>query len=54
MPAERIALVAECSECEIPWLPGDEVRWLAYLTDDEPPEIAFCCPSCAEREFSDG
>jgi hypothetical protein len=26
-------------------------RWRAYLTDDEPPELAFYCPSCAEREF---
>jgi hypothetical protein len=26
-------------------------RWEAYLTDDEPPELAFYCPECAEREF---
>jgi hypothetical protein len=26
-------------------------RWQAYLTDDEPPEVAFYCPHCAEREF---
>jgi hypothetical protein len=25
----------------------------AYLTDDEPPELAFYCPGCAEREFGD-
>jgi hypothetical protein len=29
------------------WLPTDEDRWEASLTDDEPPELAFC----AEREF---
>jgi hypothetical protein len=29
----------------------DEERWSAYLTDDEPPEIVFYCPECAEREF---
>jgi hypothetical protein len=23
----------------------------AHLTDDEPPELAFYCPTCAEREF---
>jgi len=23
------------------------------LTDDEPPELAFYCPECAEREFGD-
>jgi len=27
-------------------------RWSAYLTDDEPTEIAFFCPECAEREFA--
>jgi hypothetical protein len=29
----------------------DGERWEAYLTDDEPPELAFFCPECAEREF---
>jgi hypothetical protein len=24
---------------------------LTYLTDDEPPEVVFYCPECAEREF---
>jgi hypothetical protein len=33
------------------WLPPDEERWSAYLTDDEPPEIILYCPVCAEREF---
>jgi hypothetical protein len=28
-------------------------RWSAYLTDDEPPELAFSCPECADREFGD-
>jgi hypothetical protein len=23
----------------------------AYLTDDEPAEVVFYCPACAEREF---
>jgi hypothetical protein len=22
-----------------------------YLTDDEPPELAFYCPKCADNEF---
>jgi hypothetical protein len=26
-------------------------RWRAYLTNDEPAELAFYCPACAEREF---
>jgi hypothetical protein len=32
-------------------LPADEERWRAYLTDDEPAELAFYCPQCAERAF---
>ena len=31
--------------------PVDEDRWSAYLTDDEPAELAFYCRECAEREF---
>jgi hypothetical protein len=30
-----------CAECDARWLPADEERWEAYLTDDEPPELAF-------------
>jgi hypothetical protein len=51
--AESVILIPECAECEVPWLPADEERWSAYLTDDEPPEIAFYCPGCAEREFEE-
>jgi hypothetical protein len=51
--AERVAPIHRCAECEAYWLPADEDRWSAYLTDDEPPELAFFCPKCAEREFSD-
>jgi hypothetical protein len=32
-------------------VPADEKRWSAYLTDDEPAEIVFYCPDCAECEF---
>jgi hypothetical protein len=49
--AESVTLIPECVGCEVPWLPADEERWSAHLTDDEPPEIAFFCPDCAEREF---
>jgi len=42
-----------CAECVAIWLPTDESHWEAYLTDGEPPELAFHCPECAEREFSD-
>jgi hypothetical protein len=33
--AEQVALIAECAECDARWLPDDEERWSAYLTDDE-------------------
>jgi hypothetical protein len=49
--AEQVALILECAECDVRWLPADEDRWSAYLTDDEPPELVFYCPECAEREF---
>jgi hypothetical protein len=51
--AQHVALIPECAECDRPWLPADEERWQAYHTDDEPPELAFYCSSCAEREFGD-
>jgi len=50
--AKSAALTPECAECGARWLPADEERWTAYLTDDEPPEIAFFCKECAEQEFS--
>jgi hypothetical protein len=39
--AERVALIPSCAECEARWLPADEERWQAWLTCDEPPELAF-------------
>ena len=53
MDAHPVELILECAQCEIPWLPADEERWRAYLTDDDPPELAFFCPACSEREFAD-
>jgi len=32
-------------------LPTYPELWLAYHTDDEPPELASFCPDCAKREF---
>jgi hypothetical protein len=46
-----VALIPECVERDACWLPADEERWGPYLTDDEPPELAFFCLECAEREF---
>ena len=50
MRAEPVALVPWCTECSDLWMPDDKARWAAFLTDDEPPELAFYCPECAERE----
>jgi hypothetical protein len=53
--AESIASVRRCAECEAVWLPADEERWQAYLGRDEhfdePAELVFYCPDCADREF---
>lgn len=51
MNVESAVLTPECVECGARWLPADEEHWLAWLTCDEPPEIAFYCPDCGEREF---
>jgi hypothetical protein len=54
MSAESVVLIPECIECERPWLPADSERWRTYLGGDdldEPAELAFYCPSCAEGEF---
>jgi len=45
-------MIPRCVECGGVWLPADEERWQAWLTCDEPPELAFYCPECGEREFS--
>jgi len=54
MRAGSVALIPSRAECDARWLPADEERWSAYLTDDEPAEVVFYCPACAEREFGDG
>jgi hypothetical protein len=51
MPIEGVALIPRWAECEAAWLPADEKRWQARLTDDEPPELVFYCPARAGREF---
>jgi hypothetical protein len=45
MRAESVALIPRCAECEAAWLPVDEERWAAYLTDDEPPDVFFIARS---------
>jgi hypothetical protein len=49
--SRSVALIPRCAECEAVWLPADEDRWSAYLTDDEPPDVVLYCPDSAEREF---
>jgi hypothetical protein len=51
MGLEAVAIIPTCAECGMAWFPTDDDRWRAYLTDDEPVELAFYCPECAEREF---
>ena len=53
MNIEGVAITPTCPECGASWLPADETRWQAWLTDDEPPEPVFYCPACAERDFRD-
>lgn len=52
MHIEGVAIVPRYAECEARWSPADETRWQAWLADDEPPELDFYCPHCAEREFA--
>jgi hypothetical protein len=50
----RAALIPSCIGCNARWLPADNERWRAYLGSDnldEPPEVVFYWPECAEREF---
>jgi hypothetical protein len=49
--AEAVALIPQCAKRREVWLPADEERCQARLTDDEPAELVFCCHECAEREF---
>jgi hypothetical protein len=52
MTADRlVALIPECAGCGRRWWPLETEHWQAWLTDDEPPEVAFYCPDCAEHEF---
>lgn len=55
MSAEQVALIPRCAECEAHWLPTNEesggVPISAAMTLDEPAEVSFYCPACAEREF---
>ena len=51
MSAESVALIHQCVECVEVSLTSDRERSEAYLTNDEPPELVFYRPGCAEREF---
>ena len=50
---EQLVQIPCCVECGLVWWPEVEDRFAAHLTDDEPPELAFYCSKCAEREFRD-
>jgi hypothetical protein len=49
---ESIALLPQCAECGKVWLPADSEHWEADLTDDEPPEVAFYCPSARSASLA--
>ncbi len=54
MTAGRLVeLIPQCDECGRFWWPLETAHWSAYLTDDEPPELAFYCPDCARPECGD-
>jgi hypothetical protein len=49
-----LSFILSCAECHRRSLPDDEQRWRAYHGGDdldEPAELFFYCPDCAEREF---
>jgi Zn finger protein HypA/HybF involved in hydrogenase expression len=53
MAAENVVLTPECVECHRVWRPSDRAHreaYLAYVSDEDLPELAFYCPDCAERE----
>jgi hypothetical protein len=62
MPSRRslgavpmVAFITTCAECGRKWLPIDVERWRAYHVGDdldEPAELVFYCPECAERELT--
>lgn len=53
MTPKQLVQIPGCVECGLVWWPDVEGRFAAYFTDDEPPELAFYCSKCAEREFGD-
>jgi hypothetical protein len=51
---ERVLQTLHCQECPATAAPdGDSAGWVAFLTDDNPPEMITYCPACAEREFGE-
>jgi hypothetical protein len=50
--AEPVALIPQCQECDLIWLPDHEERWRCYLGDED--NLVFFCPDGAEREFGAG
>jgi hypothetical protein len=53
---EYHAVALVCTECN-QQSSRRALHWRSYRTDDptedEPPGLAFYCPTCAEREFGD-
>ena len=45
MTAEPVALIPQCAECRMVWLPRDDEHWSAHLTDDDSPEDRLLLPA---------
>ena len=52
MHIEGVAIIPRGAECEGHWLPADEERWQAWLTDDEPPELASTAPTARRASLA--
>jgi hypothetical protein len=51
----KAAFITSCAVCRRLWRPDDDEHWRAYHVGDdldEPAELVFYCPQCAEREFN--
>ena len=49
-----VTVIPNWAERRQQWLPDAKERWCAYHAGDdldEPAELVFYCPGCAEREF---
>jgi hypothetical protein len=48
-----LSFILACAVCRRPWIAHAERRRAYHVGDDldQPAELVFYCPDCAEREF---